>query len=319
MTAGSAPAAIGVDVGGTKVAALRVRPDGDVLAREIVPTPADDGEATLEAMARAAAAVHTPDVVAVGVGAAGMVDHATGVLVYAPNIAWRDVALGHVLRSALGVPASVDNDCTTAAYGEWRLGAGRGVDDMLYVGLGTGVGGGIVSGGRLVRGAHGFAAEIGHIVVQPDGELCGCGNRGCWETVASGTAVGLQGRRAVARHPHSTIGERVKGDADAVTGVVVSEAARDGDVVARGILAEVGHRLGEGIAGLVNVLDPALVVVGGGAAQIGDLLLDPARTAFRMTVEARDRRPEVPIVEAALGPDGAAIGAALLALDEVST
>jgi glucokinase len=183
------------------------------------------------------------------------------------------------------------------------------------VGVGTGIGGGIILDGALLRGAHGFAAEIGHFVVQPDGERCGCGNLGCWETVASGSAITRAARKAVTRHAHSRIAELAGGDPDRASGATVTQAASEGDPAARGILAEVGHRLGEGIGGLVNILDPEIVIIGGGAAEAGDLLLEPARMAFRMTVEAPDHRPAVPIVAAELGTDAGVIGAATLALD----
>lgn len=315
MTGGQR-AAVGVDVGGTKVNALLVAGDGAVLARETRPTPADDPEATLAALADAARAVRSETAVAIGIGAAGLVERDTGRLRFAPNIAWRDVDLAVLARDATGLPVRVDNDCTTAAYAEWRIGAARGVADALYVGVGTGIGGGLILDGRLYRGANGFAGEIGHFVVDPTGPECGCGNRGCWETVASGHAITRDGRRAVARHAHSLIAELAGGDPEAVTGAMVTRAAEEGDPAARGILAEAGMRLGEGIAGLVNVLDVAIVVVGGGAAVAGEHLLGPARHAFAATIEGRTRHPEVPIVLAALGPDGAAIGAGLLALDE---
>ena len=319
MTVGGPQAvAVGVDVGGTKVNAVRVAPDGSVRARETRPTPSDDMAATLAAMREAAEAVRTPEVIAVGIGAAGLVETRTGTVRFAPNIAWRDAPLVEFM-AALGLPVRVDNDCTAAAYGEWRLGAARGHDDVLYVGVGTGIGGGLILEGRPYRGANGFAAEIGHIVVEPGGPPCGCGNRGCWETVASGSTITRDGRRAVTRHGHSLLSEIAGGDPDRVDGALVAEAAREGDPAARGILAEVGHRLGEGIAGLVNVLDPELVVVGGGAADAGDLLLEPARAGYRAAVEGRDRRPGVRIVPATLGADGAAIGAAIMALDEISS
>lgn len=308
--------AVGVDVGGTKVNALRVSAAGQVLARCSEPTPSRDMRATLDALVETAREVLTPAVSAIGVGAAGLIDRRRGILISAPNLVWHDVDLGSIVTEAFGLPTSVDNDCTAAAYGEWRIGAARGHDHVLYVGVGTGIGGGLVVDGRLARGATGLAGEIGHIVVEPDGLACGCGNRGCWETVASGTAITRQGRTAVTRHPHSMIADLAAGDPDAVTGATVTEAATEGDPVARGILVEVGTRLGEGIAGLVNVLDPAIVVVGGAPAEAGDLLLAPARVAYVRTVEGRERRPEVAIVGAALGRDGAAIGAALLALDE---
>jgi glucokinase len=307
--------AAGVDVGGTKIVALRVTRDGTDLARVTRPTPADDMDATLDELVAALQQVAGPEVAAVGVGAAGLVEERTGVLRFAPNLAWRDAPIREVVERATGLPVVVDNDCTAAAYGELRVGAAVGVRDVLYLGVGTGIGGGLVLGGAVYRGAHGFAAEVGHIVVEDDGPVCGCGNRGCWETLASGNAITREGR--VAARQHRALAARAGGEPDAVTGPVVVEAAREGDAVARGIVEEAGRRLGVGIAGLVNVLDPELVVVGGGVAGAGDLLLDPARRAFRETVEGVAYRPDVPIVEAALGTDSVAIGAALLALDAV--
>jgi glucokinase len=307
--------AAGVDVGGTKIVALRVTADGTELARAIHPTPADDMQATLDELVGALEEVIGPDVTAVGVGAAGLVEAGTGILRFAPNLVWRDAPIRDVVARATGLPVVVDNDCTAGAYGEFRVGAARGVNDVLYLGVGTGIGGGLILAGSLYRGAHGFAAEAGHIVVEEDGPLCGCGNRGCLETVASGRAITREGRAAAREHP--PLAARAGGDPDAVTGPIVVEAARDGDAVARGIVEEAGRRLGVGIAGLVNVLDPELVVVGGGVAGAGDLLLEPARRAFRQTVEGFAYRPDVPIVEAALGTDSVAIGAALLALDAV--
>lgn len=304
-------AAIGIDVGGTKTAALVVDREGAVLARDVRPTPADDGQASLATMVDAARAVATPGVVGVGIAAAGMVDR-DGVMRYAPNLAWRDTPLAPHVGGALGLPAIADNDVNAAAWGEFLHGAGRGSRQMLMVSVGTGIGGGLVLDGKLYRGANGFAAEIGHVVVDPNGPECGCGNRGCWEQVASGTAITRQGRAAAARHPHSVLRDLAGADPASVTGAMVTEAARDGDTVSRGIFVEVGHRLGVGIAGLVNVLDPDVVIVGGGASEAGDLLLAPARDAFRRSVEAPDHRPEVPIVPAALGNDAGAIGAAAL-------
>jgi glucokinase len=315
---GAALEAIGVDVGGTRTAALRVTETGTILDRISVPTPAEDTAATLAAMVDTARAMLTHDVVAVGIAAAGLVEAATGVLRFAPNIAWRDADLVGLVGGDTGVPVTAENDNTAAAWGELRCGAARGCDHVLHVGVGTGIGGGIVVGGRLVRGKNGFAGEIGHIVVEPGGERCGCGNLGCWETVASGAAILREGRWAVERAPHSMLAEIASGDPATLTGEMVTDAARAGDPTARGILVEVGHRLGEGIAGLVNVLDPEIVVVGGGAAAAGDLLLEPARAAFRTTVEGFEHRPDVPIVAAELGNDAGGVGAALLALEALA-
>jgi glucokinase len=307
--------AVGIDVGGTKIAAMRVDREGGILARETIATPAEDMVATLDAMVDVAKTVMASDVVAVGVGAAGLVSFATGMLAFAPNLAWRDAPITDHVGRALGLPTVTDNDANVAAWAEYRLGAGRGSTDMLLVTVGTGIGGGIVAGGALFRGAHGFAAEIGHIIVEPGGPLCGCGNHGCWEQVASGHAITRAGRDAAHQYPNSIIARLAGRDPAKVTGPVVTEAAEQGDQLARGILAEVGRRLGEGIAGLVNVLDPDVVVVGGGAVAAGDLLLEPARAGFAEAVEAVEYRPEVPVVPAALGNDAGAVGAAILALE----
>lgn len=307
--------AIGIDVGGTKTAAARVGSDGAVLAYTSRPTPADDMEATLSTMVETARDVLAADVQGVGVAAAGLVERGTGILRFAPNLAWRDAPLVAYLRDALGSPVVADNDNTAAAWGEFRYGAGRGYRDMLLVGVGTGIGGGIVADGRLLRGAHGFAAEIGHMVMDADGPVCGCGNRGCWEQLASGRAVTRAGRRAVAEGSESELTQRAHGDPEQVDGPMVTAAARDGDPVARAILADVGTWLGVGIGGLVNILDPEVVVVVGGVAAADDLLLGPARAAYQRTVEAVDHRPAVPLVAGALGDHAGVVGAAALVLE----
>ena len=309
--------AIGLDVGGTKINAFRVARDGQILDRKKVATRADDEEATLAQMIDLAREMLTDDVLAIGVGAAGMVDAVDGVLRFAPNLAWRDLPIASRMREAIGLPCQVDNDASMAAYGEYRFGAGRGYRHMLLVAVGTGIGGGIVSDGRLFRGAYGFAAEIGHIIVEPGGPKCGCGNLGCWEQVAAGRAIDRLGRERARQHRDSGLVRLAGGDPEDVTGFMVTEAAQQGDDVAISVLAEVGRRLGEGIAGLVNVLDPQIVVVGGGAIVAGDLLLDPARAAFVDAVEGEEYRPRVPVVAARLGNDAGAVGAAALALEEL--
>jgi glucokinase len=309
--------AIGIDVGGTKIAGVRVRRDGEIVDRAGRSTPADDPEATIANMVEVALRLRTPHVLTIGVGAAGMVAAKTGVLRYAPNLAWRELPIAERIAAGVGLPCQVDNDANVAVWAEYRFGAGRGFRHVLLVTVGTGIGGGIVSDGKLFRGANGFAAEIGHIVVEPGGPPCGCGNHGCFEQVASGQAIGRLGREAAREHPHSLIAAQADGDPDRVTGAMVTEAARRGDEVAKGVLAVVGRRLGEGIAGLVNILDPQVVVVGGGVIDAGDLLLAPARAAFLEAVEAPDHRPEVPIVPAELGNEAGAVGAAALALEEL--
>src|SRR5438105_1523282 len=220
--------AIGVDAGGTKVEALLVDVGrgGTILDRRLAVTPATDAEAstrTIVALARELMAGGR-DVSALGVGAAGMVDR-DGVMRFAPNVAWREFPLAERIRSGVGLPTLVDNDANVAAWGEFRFGAGRGSNDMLLVTVGTGIGGGIVADGRLFRGAHGFAAEIGHIIVEPGGPLCGCGNRGCWEQVAAGRAIDRLAREEVARDPSTPFAGRFGGDASRAGGHEVTTAA----------------------------------------------------------------------------------------------
>lgn len=309
--------AVGIDIGGTKIAAARISAEGEILESTVHPTPATDQPAAMPAIEAAAAEVLDDDVVAIGVGMAGLIDVRSGVLLSTPNLVWRNLLLADGLAGRFGLPVTVNNDATVAAWAESRLGASRGREDSLFVGVGTGIGGGIVTGGRLVRGAYGLAGEIGHVIVEPDGPLCGCGNRGCWEQVASGLAIARAGQRAVTDEPDSEIARLAGGDPRRATGELVTQAAQGGDEVAVEILATVGRRLGEGIAGLVNVLDPEVVVIGGGVGEVGDVLLDPLRDAFIASVEGADVRPEVPIVPAQLGNDAGAIGAGLLALDAV--
>lgn len=305
------PTAIGIDLGGTKVAGILMEEGGRVLRREERDTPSD---AVLDTVVAVAEALRTsPAPQAIGVGAAGMVDILAGAVPFSPNVSLRDAPIRDLVGERTGLPCVVDNDANCAAWGEFRFGAGRPFTHMLLVTVGTGIGGGIVWNGELYRGAHGFAGEIGHVIVEPGGPRCNCGNLGCWEQVASGRAIDRLGAEESKRHPDGTIA-RLAGRSE-VSGRHVSDAAGEGDQAALAIMAEVGRRLGEGIAGLVNILDPQAVVVGGGVAEEGDLILEPARRAFLDAVEAADRRPEVPILEAELGNDAGALGAAALALD----
>lgn len=306
--------AVGLDIGGTKIAGMLVADSGAVLQSSTAPTPVG-AEETMETVLRVVEDLGGGRAVAaIGVGIAGMVEFPAGVLRSAPNLAWDDLPIRAVIEGKTGLPCLVDNDANAAGWGEFRHGASQGFRHVLTITVGTGIGGAIIADGALLRGAHGFGAEIGHIIVEPGGPACGCGNLGCWEQVASGRALDRLGADAARADPSAMIARLAAGSP--VTGHHVVEAAKKGDEKAVGIIATVGRRLGEGIAGLVNVLDPEIVVVGGGAAAIGERLLGPARDAFRDAVEAPDRRPEVAIIPAMLGNDAGAIGAAVLALDE---
>ena len=250
---------------------------------------------------------------AIGLGAPGLVDR-SGTLRYGPNLPGVvDVALADVLRAGLNLPATVDNDATCAAWGEHERGAATGHNHSITITLGTGIGAGITVKGELLRGANGFAGEPGHMVVDPSGPLCPCGRRGCWERYASGSGLGRLGREAAHAGFAQRVVELAGGDAEDVRGEHVTTAAAEGDEQAIEVFAQFAWWVALGIANLVNVLDSEIIVLGGGLAQAGELLMKPTRAAYHELVLAADHRPVVPIVIAQLGEQAGAIGAALLA------
>lgn len=307
---------IGLDVGGTKIAGGIVDDDGRILARTQVASYAERPEATLSAIVAVARelADANPDVAAVGVGAAGLVDVGAGVILGAPNLAYRDVPVGPTLTAEIGLPAIVDNDANVAALAEAVYGGGRGAGDQIMVTVGTGIGGGIIIGRHVYRGHYGLGAELGHMVIDPDGPVCGCGNRGCWEAVASGNAIGRLARQRVEGGAGADVLAEAGGDVSAITGELVGEAAVAGDPFARDVLIEIGRLLGIGFANIVNIFDPEVIVVGGGAAAgTGELLLAPARDAMAAHVLGVTWRTPVRVVEAELGNDAGIVGAGVLA------
>jgi glucokinase len=305
--------ACGIDVGGTKIAGGVVDESGTVIEELQVVSPATDVQAIEEAIEKLVTELRTRHPIeAVGVGAAGYIDKARAVVLFAPNLAWRDLDLKADLEHTLDLPVVVENDANAAAWGEFQFGAGHDVDDLLLVTVGTGVGGGVVLDGALYRGAFGVGAEIGHMRMVPDGILCGCGNRGCLEMYASGSALVREARNAAKAGSllAADLVERAGGDPDAITGPLVTTAAHEGDGFAVEQLASVGRWLGEGIASLAAVLDPAVVVVGGGVSAAGELLLGPARAAFGAQLTGRGHRPMLEIRPARLGNRAGLIGAA---------
>jgi glucokinase len=306
-------AALGIDVGGTKVVAATVDADGRVLDRRRQDTPVRDADrlvGSLRELIGELAGDGTP----VGIGIAGMVDPA-GQVRYGPNIQVTDLPLAELLADAAGGVVAVGNDANVAALGEQRAGAAVGHDHVLVFTLGTGVGGGIVAGGRLLDGAHGFGGEVGHVIVQDGGRPCPCGNRGCIEAYASGTAIGLAARdRLVDPEVTSTLREHTD-----LSGRTVTEAAQAGDRVAQEILEDVGRWLGVAAASLANVLDPEVILVGGGAgAATAPWVLPAAERALAARILGRQRRPLPPLRLTALGDDAGMIGAAMLALDRAA-
>jgi glucokinase len=307
---------VGIDIGGTKVAAGVVDEDGRVLARARRDTPSRDAalvEATIVALVEELRTDH--EVVAVGIGAAGFVDADRARVRFAPHLAWRDEPLRDAVTTKIGLPVVVENDANAAAWAEWRFGAGRGEDHLVMVTLGTGIGGGIVVDGRVQRGRSGMAGEFGHMVVVPDGHRCECGNRGCLEQYASGNVLGREARELARAGSPVAVGllERVGGDVDGLVGPVVTAAAREGDACAIELFEDVGRWLGVGLANLAAALDPGLFVIGGGVSDAGELLLGPARESFRRTLTGRGYRPEARIVRASFGPEAGLVGAADLA------
>ncbi len=312
---------IGVDIGGTKVAGGLVDAEGVIHARARADTPhrstsPDVVESTIVGVVDTLLAqVCSGEVAAVGVGAAGFVAADRSTVVFAPHLSWRHEPLREALADRIGLPVTVDNDANAASWAEWRFGAGRGESHLVMINLGTGIGGGVVINGRIERGRFGMAAEFGHMSIVPEGLLCECGNRGCWEQYSSGNALARQARALIATNSPvaQDLGLLVGGDAGLVTGQLVTDAARSGDRTAFELLAEVGRWLGIGLANVVAALDPGRIVIGGGVSAAGELLLGPARESFRRHLTGRGYRPEAAIVAAHLGNDAGVIGAADLA------
>lgn len=308
-------AALGIDIGGTKVAGGVVAPDGTILATARRATPGasvSDTEDAIAAVAEELAAGHDGELVGAGIGAAGWFDRTGDTVLFSPHLAWRHSSLRKDLAARLQRPLWVGNDADAAAWAEYRYGAARGADLALMITLGTGIGGGIVMDGRLQRGAHGVAGEWGHMRVVPDGRLCACGNRGCWEQYASGTALGQTAREVAGTSPAAAalLLERVAGQASRLTGEDVARAAYDGDPLALELVTEVGVWLGQGIADLAAVLDPEVVVIGGGVSVLGEMVLGPARARLERALPGRGFRPGPRIVAAELGAQAGMVGAA---------
>ena len=313
--------AIGVDVGGTKVAAGVVDEDGRIIAKLKRSTPAASPERTELAIADAVTGLLAHDQVAahrvgaIGLGAAGFVDSARATMLFAPNLAWRDEPLKQRVEERLGREVVVENDANASAWAEARFGAARGYLDVILVALGTGIGAAILIGGQLYRGRWGMAGEPGHVRVVPEGRLCGCGNRGCWEQYCSGNALVAEAREFARRTPEGAMRllQLGGGVAEGISGPVITQAAAEGDPAALRCFQTIGGWLGQGLADLAAILDPCCFVIGGGVSEAGDLLLDPARAAFERALTGRGYRPLAEIKVAQLGEDAGIVGAADLA------
>ena len=313
----SAARAIGIDAGGTKLLGGVVDESSDVCCRVHRLWRGEDRDAVLGVMADAVAEAResVPEAAAVGFGIPAVMDAATGSAEYSVHLPLEGVAFRELMTERIGLPVWVDNDANLALLAEARVGAARGARHALMLTLGTGIGGGILLDGRLFRGARGGGAELGHMVVDVDGPPCqgGCPNRGCLEALASGRAIDREGAAAAERVPGSALGQAVAAGRP-VAGGLVTELARGGDPVAREVLDLVGRRLGAGLSSLVNAFQPEVIVIGGGAAAAGELLLGPAREVALATA-LPPLRDGVRIVAAELGPEAGMIGAGILALE----
>ena len=313
--------AIGIDIGGTKVAGGLVDVDGHIThrARRDTPhrskSPSVVEDTIVEVVAELMRVGGPETVAAVGIGAAGFVAADRATVVFAPHLSWRHEPLQEALHKRIALPIFVDNDANAAAWAEWKFGAAQGETHLMMITLGTGIGGGILIHGQVQRGRFGIAGEFGHMQVVPGGHRCECGNRGCWEQYASGNALVREARSLFSANSPiaSDLLDRVEGVPGNLTGPLITQAARDGDPTACELLAEIGNWLGVGIANLAAAFDPGTFVIGGGMSAAGDLLLASARDTFKRRLTGRGYRPEARIVAAALGNDAGLIGAADLA------
>lgn len=309
---------LGMDLGGTKIAVAAVDPKGKILMESDITSPAKDSSMMVEYFIDLARVEFEKyrrkglEVKAVGVSAAGYILQKEGVLLESPNIAWRNVPLRKIASEVTGLPAFLDNDANCAAAGERFVGATRGVDDFVYLTLGTGVGGGVYVDGRLIRGHRGMAAELGHILIDPDGPMCGCGRRGCLEALASGRALGREASVLAREDRKTVLLEMSKGDPDSITGKMVSRAAEQGDDVALRAFKVWSRYLGMGIVDFIHIFDPDVVVLGGGVSESGDLFINDVREVVSergIPTLVKD----VSIVLSELGNKAGVIGAAAIA------
>jgi len=308
---------IGIDVGGTKVLGGVVDENGKVIATARKDTPRQGGSALTQTIADIAQELmKSHDVKSVGVSAAGFVSSDRKTMLATPNIAdWNGINLDEELTKLIGLDVIIENDANAAAWGEAKFGAGRNQAHMMMLTVGTGIGGGVVVNGALYRGAFGIAAEFGHMRVVPDGHLCGCGARGCFEQYASGNALLRHAREAISASPEiaRNLLSRGDGSVEGLTGKAITDAARDGDPVALAAFNTTGQWLGAGIATLAVILDPACVVIGGGVIDAGEILLKPTREALERTMPFAGKHPYPQIIAAELGNEAGLVGVADLA------
>ena len=311
---------LAIDLGGTKIITAIVSPQGEVMAKEHYPTLAGEGPqpvidrilSAIDHLLRASN-IDPSQLAGISIAAAGAIDPSRGLVTLSPNLpGWCDIPLRDMVRDKYRLDTFLLNDASAAALGEHRFGAGRGIDNLIYITVSTGIGGGIIINGRLYSGPCGSAGEVGHMTIDTNGTRCSCGNIGCWETLASGTAMAREAIRRINRGEKSSLTEMVEGRIESITAEKVSTAAQGGDPLALEVISRAANYLGVGMVNLVNIFNPEMIIVGGGMAQMGDLLLQTARQmvkqrAFQLSARA------VRIVPARLGDSAGVLGAALFA------
>ena len=298
--------AVGIDIGGTKIAGALVDEDGTIVREARVATPASDGEGIVDAVVTLVEElIEGVEAIGVGVAAAGFIDADQSIIVYSPNLSWRHEPL------KVSIPVIIENDANAAGWAEFRYGAGRGSKHMTMLTIGTGVGGAVIADSKMLRGGFGIGGELGHIRMVPNGLLCGCGAHGCLEQYGSGTAL-LRAARELADSgsDEGALLRKLRDAAGELTGDQVYEAILQSDAGALRLLAELGDWIGQAISSLTAVLDPEIVVIGGGVSAAGDLLLEPIRKAYLANLPARGYRPELKIKTAEFVNDAGVVGAA---------
>ena len=304
--------AIGIDIGGTKIAGALVDSEGQIIREAKVPTPAKDIDALVNAVVGLITELSAGHkVLGAGVAAAGFVDAEQANVIYATNLTGRNEPLKAKLEALIDIPVIIENDANAAAWAEYRYGAGRGYKHMTMLTIGTGVGGAIITNSKMLRGGFGVAAELGHMRIVPDGRPCACGANGCFEQYASGTALLRSARElAEAATPEGARLRELRDSAGELTGVQVYQAITEGDPGAIRLLNELGSWIGQTVASLSAILDPEVVVIGGGVSAAGELLLSPIRKAFLENMPAHGFRPELDLKIAEFTNDAGVVGAA---------
>ncbi len=318
------PLVIGVDLGGSKILTAAVNINGEILSSDHCTTPAAEGpEAVIQAMLDSIkrtidqAGTNTAELEAICIGAPGLSNSETGVVFTSPNLPrWLDVPLKSIVEDKIGVKTFLINDANAAALGEMYFGAAKGARNFIYITISTGIGGGIVIDGEIYTGTLGTAGEIGHMTIDTSGPHCNCGNTGCWETLASGTALAREARQRITAGAKTLILKYAGGNIDEINAEVVHKAARQGDTLAKELIAQTSYYIGVGLTNLINIFNPELIVIGGGLSNIGDILLEPAykvagERAYKVAFES------VRFARAELDKNSGVIGAAVYAFREI--